>query len=620
MIINAEEIIKALGEEGGEIDCSGCIVEGNLEFFNLPEEKDLETGETVINIMRPIKFHKTVFKGKISTWDPMKLNKQPPVTFSKNVNFAGACFEDHVNFDGAIFEENATFGGAHFHKMASFTEATFNKSAGFRSTQFEERTLFTKTVFEDRTDFTVATFNGITFFAKSKFRYKSSRGANFLFTRFNGLFTYFSEAQFNSTAQFIGTTFHGPIYFSGSTFENQAWFAGGCRFDDDVSFKGSNFSKSGSYDYGGNIGEGPPVLFSGVVFSGNAIFSNVQFNQVAFCEVDMETDMGMDTIFRKKADFRRATFETLDLQRVIFESNVDFSNADFGERVDFSNVDIERATITLRWDQLCEKENEELLRIIKGYLWDGLIYGDKRVPKFEWEGVILSHQPDKYLVTDSQACCDAFVRFLSSLERNFKNHGLPKDAATARFLAKETKTRIKSDDSGLSYQYLVWVLSKYIYGYGVRWLRYVVLSILVIFGSALLYMRRNVLQHDKSREKKLRLCISINDIPTDLDKFHGKRKKIGIKSYCIDKEKKVQVYSATKIAKLKSFSCRFWHGFWLSVYVFTKIGYGDVYVRGNWYKRLVILEWLLGYILGALLFLNLISGCEPLSRLVTMFI
>jgi hypothetical protein len=304
---------------------------------------------------------------------------------------------------------------------------------------------------------------------------------------------------------------------------------------------------------------------------------------------------------------------------VIFESNVDFSNADFGEKLDFTDVDIESASITLRWDQLCEKENEELLRIID-YLWDDLIYGDKRVPKFEWEGVNLSRQDGKYLETDSQACCDAFVRFLSSLERNFKNHGLPKDAETVKFLKEDTKRIRKSDDNGLSYYDVERFILKYIYGYGVKWRRYVVLSIFfVIFVFAPLYMRRNVLQHDKSREKKLRLCIKY--IPTDLDKLHGKRKKIGIKSYCIDKEKKVQAYSATKITKLKSFSCRFWHGFWLSVYVFTKIGYGDVYVKNEykWTRRFVAAEWIIGYVLGVLLFLNLISRCEPLSRLVPMF-
>lgn len=222
-------------------------------------------------------------------------------------------------------------------------------------------------------------------------------------------------------------------------------------------------------------------------------------------------------------------------------------------------------------------------------------------------------------MTDSQACCDAFVRFLSSLERNFKNHGLPKDAETVHFLAKDTKRIRKSDDNGpLHYLWDTWAL-KYIYGYGVKWRRYAGLSILFIFGFALLYGWRNVLQHDKSREKKLRLCIKY--IPTDLDKLHGKRKKIGIKSYCIDKEKKVQAYSATKITKLKSFSCRFWHGFWLSVYVFTKIGCGDVYVKNEykWTRRFVAAEWIIGYVLGVLLFLNLISRSEPLSRLVPMF-
>ena len=42
---------------------------GDLEFFNLPEEMDLETGGKVIIIKRPLKFSKTVFNGRISTWN-----------------------------------------------------------------------------------------------------------------------------------------------------------------------------------------------------------------------------------------------------------------------------------------------------------------------------------------------------------------------------------------------------------------------------------------------------------------------------------------------------------------------------------------------------------------------
>ena len=650
-IVEAEDIIKALRDGDMEvIDCSGCIVEGNLDFFNLPKEMD----EQVIIIKRPLNFRKSVFHGRIGTRNPsMELEEQPPVKFLSTVNFVGASFEDHVNFDGAIFEENAYFDGAQFHKMGSFTRATFNKSAGFRSAQFDERSLFTKTVFEGRTDFAVATFNGITFFDKSKFRYidenKSWRGANFLFTRFNGLFTYFSEAQFNSTARFIGTNFHGPTYFSGSTFENQAWFLGGCRFDDDVSFKGAKFLKKGSITRE-KQGKAPraPVVFAGVVFSGNAIFSGVQFNQVAFCEVDTEVDMGMDTIFRKKADFRRATFETLDLQRVIFESDVDFSNADFGERVDFSNVDIERASITLKWDQLCKKEGNEGWPCIN--IGDALNYGDTRVPKFEWEGVNLSRQRGKYLVTDSQACCDAFVRFLSSLERNFKELDQQKDAETVHFLVQDTKrtrrwiqgtnrcmnidmsnmsnlsmnmsnfkgilkkpreylniARIKKnkgiklieccmDRIVCSFRDLI--LFKYIYGYGVKYRRYVFASILAIFGFALVYMRRDVLWHEEKKKGEIPRLLKITDV----------LKK--------GSDGKAVLKVSDRIIK------RYMVGLWFSLSVFTKIGYRDVYVKDKYKKtRLAVkFEWFLGYILGALLLINLISRCEPLFRLVTTFI
>lgn len=668
-IVKAEEIIKALGEEGDEIDCSGCIVEGDLDFFTLRKEnfslfswddipgndskrligfleKDLEinwaknatikkaegnktinvsegknlvtlklnkegnnvtlnisNGKTyeyvlkeengklniykqVIIIKRPLKFRKTVFKGNIGTWNQsMELEKQPPVKFLSKVDFVGVCFEDHVSLDGAIFVEDAKFGGAHFHKMASFTEATFNKSAGFRSAQFDERALFRKTVFEGRTDFAVATFNGITFFDKSKFRYidddenKSWRGANFLFTKFNGLFTYFSEAQFNSTARFIGTNFHGPTYFFRSTFENQAWFAGGCRFDDDVSFKGAKFLKKGSStrEKQGNAPRAP-VLFSGVVFSGNAIFSDVQFNQVSFCEIGTGGDLGMDTIFRKKADFRGAKFETLELQRVIFESNVDFSNADFGERVDFTNVDIERASILLEWEQL--------------------LNDSKKPTKIEWKDAFKNGE---YQKGDKQSG-DAFVNFLSLLERKFQERGQLKDAAEVHFLVEDTKRkrRLESEDfKDKIYYGLDTFFLKWIYGYGVKYRRHVLASLISIFGFAFVYMPRNVLRYDQTRDRKTHWPFT--SIP--IDGFY---------------EKKVPADSTSKITQLKSSIYRFWQGFRFSFYVFTKIGYGGVYVRGRYYRLAVKIEWVLGFVLGALLLINLANRWEPLYRLVSM--
>ena len=247
----------------------------------------------VIIIKRPLKFRGTVFKGKIRTCSgpSREIKEKPPVKFSSKIDFNGASFEDVVRFDGALFKKNSYFSDAHFHKMVFIREATFYKDAYFYSTQFDEEALFQNTTFHGKANFEFATFNGLAFFTYSKFRYNESEyGADFLFTRFKGV-TSFVKAYFNAPARFMVTTFHGPTYFAESTFKDQVWFAGGCRFDDDVTFKGAKFFITDK-----NKLPRAPVIFNGVVFSGDADFSDVHFGHVAFCEVGFG-DIGIATTF-----------------------------------------------------------------------------------------------------------------------------------------------------------------------------------------------------------------------------------------------------------------------------------------------------------------------------------
>jgi uncharacterized protein YjbI with pentapeptide repeats len=457
--------------------------------------------------------------------------------------------------------------------MASFTEATFKKFAGFRSTQFDGRALFKKTVFHGKADFGMATFNWLAFFLETEFLYPRSKyGANFHFTKFNGD-TIFARAHFKSIARFNGTRFHGPTYFLKTIFEDQAWFISGARFESNVTFKGVEFRKTGSIDRK-KQGKAPrpPVLFCGVVFSGDTIFSNVKFGEVAFVEVGETTDIGLDTIFRKKVDFRGTTFEILDLRHVIFQSEVDFSGAEFG-KVDFTNVDIGRASIRLKWDQLLERNGK---------------------PKFTWQGVLIG---GKYKKEDNKAS-SAFFRFLSSLRRNFQEQGALEDAREVHYLGSNYK---REEKRGLS-KILDTIFLKWIYGYGVKPLHQVWTSLLVIVGWAFVYVRRNVLQYDQRRKRKKPLSnpLRITDIPID---WSGK--------------KEVPWDSSTEVKQAKNFIYRYWQGFRFSFYVFTKMGYGGVYVRRK-YRYVVIAEWFLALVLGILLVINLSNTWPLLYRIVTM--
>jgi hypothetical protein len=264
---------------------------------------NISTG--VIDITRPLKFNKTVFKGRISTLNrSIRSKNRPPVKFLSNINFVGARFEDEVIFRDAIFEECANFDRAHFDKIVTFEDATFKGSARFLSTQFNDRARFDKTNFRYKTNFAYATFNSLAFFRKTKFLYpkRDVWGANFLFTLFKGD-AIFSKAFFRCKARFRLTSFRGPTYFSESTFKDEALFHGGTRFNDDVTFTGAQFRTNYSINLTPQ-GESPStpvsVFFSGVEFSQDATFSNVTFGNVDFSRAHDEGDTGMDTVLEEK--------------------------------------------------------------------------------------------------------------------------------------------------------------------------------------------------------------------------------------------------------------------------------------------------------------------------------
>ncbi len=517
-IVKAEDLIKALAKEGDEIDCSGRIIEGQLNLFEIPAEKDKDpvTGKPVviIKIRRHVNFRNTEFRGTISTrnQDPSKQsNDQPRVKFLSVVDFGGARFQNHVNLDGAIFDQDAEFGDAQFHKMASFTKSTFQQRANFRSVQFDERALFRKVTFNNEADFAIARFNWLAFFMETKFLYRDPRldpdlpekwGANFLYTSF-AADTIFTGAHFRAIARFIGTSFQGPTHFSECIFEDQVWFTGGAHFDNNITFKNAKFNKNGPIEQIHHEDKEKlpraPVLFSGVIFSGDAVFSNAQFHHVAFSEVGTGTDIGRDTTFQRRADFRGTSFQTLDLRRVLFQAEADFSGADLGETVDFTGVDITRATLQLDWKQLLKADGE---------------------PKVYWLGAFGNKASSR-----SEQSHNDFIRFLSFLERNFKQREQLDDAGEVHYFMEDLK---RKESSGMVYirntifykgiygyvvkpWYQVWsvilfilnmIFYKGIYGYGVKPLHQVWSAILFITGFAFVYTRQNVLRYKPAKERQ----------------------------------------------------------------------------------------------------------------------
>ncbi len=80
--------------------------------------------------------------------------------------------------------------------------------------------------------------------------------------------------------------------------------------------------------------------------------------------------------------------------------------------------------------------------------------------------------------------------------------------------------------------------------------------------------------------------------------------------------KEASVGSDIEITGPQNFGHRYWQGLSFSFCVFTKVGYGGVYVV-NKYKYVVLVEWVIGGGVMILLLINLSNTVPILHRLVT---
>ncbi len=567
-IVKAQDIILAMKAAGPELDCRGRTIQGDLNLFELPVRLG-PSGKEEKLIARPLNFRDALFKGIVATWDQKTKPGDQPVRFAERFDARNARFQDAASFDGTVFEAAADFGDARFQKMASFTEATFAKPVTFRSARFDERALFTKTTFRDEADFAIATFNWIAFFPDSTFSHPSQEGANFLYTRFNDN-AVFARAKFKGVAKFVATRFRGPTYFSDATFEDQVWFTGGARFDDSVTFRRAKFTRTDLMKPSGER-QGPraPVLFNGVVFSGDANFAETRFGHADFGRLEgLPTDIGIDTIFHRKADFRGATFESLGVWSVIFESEAQFSRADLGKRVEATDVDIAKASMHITWDQ---------------FLIDGK-------PKFLWQGVFKEGE----LQSGNRDARRALFDFLAVLERNFRERGQLLDAGEVHYLAED----LKRMDKGLGDRVLDTIFSKGVYGYGVRPSHQIWLAFFLIVGFGFAYVRRDALRYEPAERRAFRLRIT--DIPVNWSGGTEDSRDPSLRT-----------------SDPGSAIWRYVRGLTFSWYVFSKIGFGGV-VASRTYAVVVVAEWVLGAAVWIVFLVNLANRWPLLHRLVTM--
>lgn len=195
---------------------------------------------------------------------------------------------DIISFRGSVFVGQADFSDSAFGNMADFSDVVFFGSSGFM----------------DKTDFSNVIFSKIANFSNSDF----------------GNTADFSNVVFHDVANFSDNVFKKEAFFFGAVFENEAFF-GKADFQNEALFFGTAF-KSKAY-------------FSRAKFNGSANFFQAAFDdKTTFFKAAVRslnfTNTEIPSTIKGRMDFRKARISEAHFQDIIFEKDVDFSDAEFG--------------------------------------------------------------------------------------------------------------------------------------------------------------------------------------------------------------------------------------------------------------------------------------------------
>ncbi|MDM8522091.1 pentapeptide repeat-containing protein [Desulfococcaceae bacterium HSG8] len=342
-------------------------------------------------------FRSSVFSRDAEFWE---------AEFSGYAFFNTTIFSGDTYFKSVIFRSKADFTSAAIIGKAYFRSAIFTGDADFRSAAFTGDADFSSSVFSGYADFTPATFNAKADFGSAAFRDKAYfdsafRGdANFKSASFSG-YTYFRSATFGSNAYFDSASFRDYTYFRSAAFRSNAYFDS-ASFNGDTDFGSAVFSGDTSFssvifkdkaDFTSAIFSSDASfresVFSGEVFFRSAAFRSADFILAIFteslyfqgAEFSGILDIGdskfrgyadfRETRIRKlvsksespnvvkaPADFRKAKISEAHFQYIIFENEVDFSDAEFGA-TDKNEKDSKFATV---FRSITFKSNADFIR------------------------------------------------------------------------------------------------------------------------------------------------------------------------------------------------------------------------------------------------------------------
>ena len=227
-------------------------------------------------------FRGTLFNGLVFTSkvDSQDLTQDLRSVFSKGVTFSEVIFNDDAYLTGAIFNYHTDFKNTVFKGKSAFSGTTF-ELATFTNVKFKDNTYFRGAIFDSSAEFIEADFNGIANFEEATFRGSSSFG----YSVFSGDAD-FSRSNFCRTAVFAYANFKKSAIFQGAQFHNL-------------------------------------LSLPGVSFEGYTNFRKTHINRLNFRNNNQ-------AIVRGRIDFRNATITDAHFQNIIFEKDIDFSDARFG--------------------------------------------------------------------------------------------------------------------------------------------------------------------------------------------------------------------------------------------------------------------------------------------------
>jgi len=515
----------------------------------------------------------------------------PVARFGDEADFSAAVFAGRAELEGVVFTGTAVFKGADFRDSAVFHDVDFRRAAYFNVARFRGRAGFHNVKAGDSITFAEAELQGPASFLRAEL----GGTARFTEARFAER-AYFAEAVFAGDAVFRAARFQGNAVFEDVVFGGLVDLQG-ARVSGSLSLRNTSYgayadlreARIGALDL--NSAERPSIVaarfdmrgarvgaahLEDVIFEQNVDFSDAVFGVGGSAEARRGTVFRFVT-FESPAAFARGRFEgPVVLENVDFQNIADFTDARFaspnGSGPSFALSYVDFAELRVHWPQLPPPSvwvQGETGRIEPPF-------GDAPLPR--------QLEPRS--------------RVLERLEGSFRDQGQLADANRAYYHRKRTEL-LEARAEGFTWPRLwleaQWILWGATAGYGTRLGWIVGWSVLMDVLFALVYWRAALIQREPhpetEREHSFRLRLL--DLPKQY--LTGKSERM-VRSKLVDALRGSSV-------------------------ILLKVGYRDTTLSGGLgpikVGYLVRLEWALGYLVLAALTVTLANTQPLLNRLLT---